>query len=177
VELCPNPCVFWYIDSNEGRKSLEEKEQALYIFRKLVYVLYLEIGSLQPRIHPELAEKADMRTQFFRSDKARMAAELYYQVEDKDTPADITGPFEQRTHLTLEDIHRAFVEGDWRNKFGGYNYGGPRWVEVADATLRLRDLIEREEWDKTAGLLFEIKGMKTNQGYLIHQFERTERRR
>jgi hypothetical protein len=156
---------------------MDEKEQALYFFRKLVYVLYLEIGALQTHIHPELAEKADMRTQYFRGERERMAAELYHQIEQEQEPAKIVWPFEQRTSLTLQDIHRAFAEGDWKNKFGGYNFGGPRWLPIAEAALKLQKRIEQEDWEEARLLLFEIKGMKTNQGYLIHQFERTERRR
>lgn len=156
---------------------MDDKEIALYFFRKLVYTLYLEVGSLTPKIHPELAEKAYLKTAFFAREKERQAADLFYQVEHETDPAKIVAPFEERTGLSLKDVRRAFTEGDWSNKFGGYNFGGPRWARIADAAVELQPLIEQAKWAETKELIFEIKGLKTNRGYLIHQFERTERRR
>jgi hypothetical protein len=156
---------------------MNNQDEALFFFRKLVYAVYLEIGSLQPRIHPEIAEKADITNQFFTGDKQKHTAELYYMVEHKTTTPEILAPFVERTSLTLEDIHRAFVEGDWRNKFGAYNFGGPRWVKITETTMRLRDLIDQQDWEAAADLVFDVKKLKTNQGFLIHMFEWTERRR
>lgn len=156
---------------------MDNREQALFFFRKLVYLLYLEIAALRPNIHAELAEKADLKTAFFQRDKERQAAELYYQIENETQPAQIVYPFEERTGLSLEDLHRAFAEGEWRNKFGQFNFGGPRWERIAELTLALRNAIDTQNWDETAGLVFEIKRLKTNQGNLIKLFERTERRR
>lgn len=154
---------------------MDERETALYFFRKLVYLLYLEIGALQPRIHPVLAAKARLNTAFFQRDKERQAAALYKDIERETDLAKILAPFEERTGLSLEDVHRALVEGDWRNKFGAYNFGGPKWQKIAEVTLELHRLIAQADWGKTAELLYEIKGLKTNQGYLINQFERSER--
>jgi hypothetical protein len=155
---------------------MDDRETALYFFRKLVYVLYLEIGSLQPVIHPEIAAKANLKSAFFEREKERQAAALYRQVEKEEDPAAIVAPFIERTSLTLEDIHRAFMDGDWRNKFGGYTFGGPRWVRIAELTLELRKLIEQESWDQTANVIYDIKKLKTNQGYLVNMFERSDRR-
>ncbi len=153
------------------------RETALYIFRKLVYLLYLEIGALQPKIHPEIAKKAYLKTAFFQREKERQAAELYREVEQETDTARILAPFVDRTGLTLEDVYRALAEGDWRNKYGTYNFGGPKWAHIAEDALELRRLIDAQDWESAAGLLQEIKGLKTNHGYLINQFERTERRR
>jgi hypothetical protein len=156
---------------------MDERQQIFYIFRKLVYVLYQEIGALQPKIHPEIAQKADIKGGFFQGERERMAAELYLQIESEHDPEKIIAPFQMRTGLTLEDIHRAFVEGDWKNRFGSFNFGGPKWVKIAEVTLQLRTLIEQQAWEDAAVLIHEIKGLKNNQGYLINAFERTERRR
>lgn len=156
---------------------MDTRESALYIFRKLVWLLYLEIGALQHSVHPELAAKAKLKTAFFTREKERQAADLYRESERFDTPAAISAPYKERTGLSLDDVHRAFLEGDWRNKFGGYNFGGPKWQKIAEAALALRALIEQQNWEEADALLHEIKGLKTNQGYLINQFERTERRR
>jgi hypothetical protein len=139
-------------------------------------VLYLEIGALQPRNHPEIAGKARLNSAFFQREKERQAAALYRQTERETDLEKIVAPYVERTGLTLEDIHRAFAEGDWRNKFGAYNFGGPRWERIAAAALQLRQALEQQDHEKIAGLVQEIKGLKTNQGYLINQFERSERR-
>lgn len=156
---------------------MDQRETALYFFRKLVYLLYLEIGALQPKVHPELARKARLNTAFFQRDKAKQAAALYQEIEHQTDPDKIIAPFEERTGLSLEDVHRVLAEGDWRNKFGAYNFGGPKWQKIAEVTLELRRLIEQADWEKTSDFLYEIKGLKTNQGYLINQFERSERHR
>ncbi len=156
---------------------MDDRETALYVFRKLVYVLYLEIGALQPRIHREVARKAKLDNAFFQRDKEREAARLDRQVENETDPEKIVAPYQERTGLTLEDIHQAFAEGDWKNKFGSYNFGGPKWVRIAETALELRKKIEQQDWEGAAELVYEVKGLKSNQGYLINQFERADRRR
>ena len=156
---------------------MNPQESALYFLRKLAYVLYLEIGALTPAIHPELAAKADIKNAFFTRDKERQAVELYQQTLTAAAPEEIFAPYVERTGLTLDDVHRAFVEGDWRSGFGQYNFGGPKWVKIAEATLQLREAFLAQNWERVEDLLFEIKALKSNQGYLVNQFERTERRR
>jgi hypothetical protein len=156
---------------------MDEKTTALYFFRKLVYVCYLEIGSLQHRNHPQLATKALLKTAFFEREKEKQAAALYRLTENEESTVAILTPYIERTGLTLEDVARAFREGDWRNKFGGYTFGGPRWANIAEATLQLRQLIDQGEWEKTVDIIFEIKKMKSNQTYLVNHFERGDRRR
>ncbi len=162
-------------DRLPGRLSPEE--EVLYVYRKLIYVLYLEIGALQPRIHPEVAARADLRSAFFERNKERHAAALYHQSESERNPSLIEAPYQQRTGLTLEDIHEAFADGDWKNKFGQYNFGGPKWEHIAKLTLELRGLIQKGAWEDASALVYEIKKLKTNQGHLVNQFERSERRR
>lgn len=156
---------------------MDNRETALYIFRRLVYVLYLEIGALQPANHAAVAKKARLNTAFFQRDKERQAIEMFQQVENETETAKILAPFEERTGLSLEDIQRAFSEGDWRNKFGAYNFGGPKWARIAESAVELRRLMDQGDWEEVGDLLYEIKGLKNNQGYLVNQFERIERRR
>ena len=156
---------------------MDKKEEVFYFFRKLVYALYLEIGALQPYIHPEIASKADINNAFFKGERKRQAVDLFSQIESETSPAKVIAPYQERTGLALEDIHRAFVEGKWRSKHGGYYFGGPRWARIAEITLELRLRIEQEEWDRAEDLLYDIKRLKTNQGFLVHLFEWTERGR
>jgi hypothetical protein len=160
-----------------SQHMLTEKEEVFLIFRKLIFVLYVEIGALRPEIHPELAAKADIRNVFFHGEKQKQAAFLYHQTEFEEDIPKILAPYQEKTGLSLEDIHRAFVEGNWQVKNGGYHFGGPRLVKIAEAALELRDLLEREDWEDAALLVYKIKKLKTNQGFLVNQFEWTERRR
>lgn len=156
---------------------MNKKEEALYFFRKLVYVIYLEIGSLTPEIHSVIAEKADITNGFFHGEKQRQSAALYHQVEAEVDTAKILAPFIKRTGLTLEDIYQAFDEGSWQNKFGKYNFGGPKWVKIAELALQLRKFIDGGSWDEASNLIYDIKKLKTNQGFLVNQFEWSDRRR
>lgn len=156
---------------------MEEHATALYVFRKLVYVLYLEIGSLRTNIHPGIAKKAHMKTAFFEREKERQALDLYRQIENETNVEKILIPFIDRTGLKLEDIHRAFVEGNWKNKFGGYNFGGPKWAKIAEVAVAMQKSLEQNDWAAVDELVQEVKGLKTNQGFLVSQFERTDRRR
>lgn len=156
---------------------MEIRQQAYFIFRKLVYVLYQEIGALLPRNHPQVAKKAYLKTAYFQGERERQAASLYHQIENEENLDTIVAMFHQRTGLFLEDIHQAFAEGDWKNKYGAFNSGGPKWVRIAEVTLELRRLIQEENWEAAELLILDIKGLKTNQGYLVNLFEWTERRR
>lgn len=155
---------------------MNEKDTALYFFRKLIYVLYLEAGALQSNIHPELAQKAKLKTAFFEREKDRQAIDLYLLTETEEEPGKVIGPYAERTGLSLEDLERLFREGDWRNKFGAYTFGGPRWARIAEAAIRLKNLIQQGDWESTAELVYEIKKLKTNQGFVINHFERGDRR-
>jgi hypothetical protein len=156
---------------------MDDREEAFYFFRKLVFVLYMEVGALHPGIHAELAGKADIRNSFFHGEKQKQAADLYHQIEQEEDPARIVLPFRERTGLTLEDVHRAFVEGNWQDKHNSYHFGGPKMVKIAAAALELRDLIEKADWQAASILVYQIKKLKTNQGFLVNQFDWSERRR
>jgi hypothetical protein len=155
---------------------MDQQESAFYFFRKLVYVLYLEVGGLQPRIHPELAGKAYLKTAFFEREKERQAAELYRQTEAETDTETILAPYKERTGLSLDDVERVFREGDWKNKFSGFTTGGPRLARIAQVTIQLKSLIDQEDWQGAADLIYEIKKLKTNQTYVVNVFERSERR-
>ena len=156
---------------------MDQSTESLYFFRKIVFALYLEIGSLQTRIHPAIAARADLTNQFFQGEKQRQAAALYHQIETETNTQKIVGPFQERTALTLEDIHQAFMEGNWRNKYNSYTSGGPKWARIAETALELRRLIDQQNWTAASDLLYEIKKLKTNQGFLVQMFEWTERRK
>lgn len=156
---------------------MDERETALFLFRKLVFALYSEIGALQPQNHPEVAQKADLTHGFFQREREKQAAQLYLLTEQAQQPDEILQPYVDRTGLTLADVERAFREGNWQNKFQGYTFGGPRWARIAEMAIQLKDVIERQAWDEARPLSFDIKKTKHNRGLLIDLFDRTERYR
>jgi len=152
-----------------------QHELALFFYRKLLFALYAEIGALQPHHHEEIARKADLTHGFFQREREKQAGQIYHRTVHLTDPAAIEEPYRDRTGLSLEDVHQAFAEGNWKNKFQAYSLGGPRWAGIAEKTLELRDVIQRGDWDRVQTLTLEIKGMKHNQGYLVDLFDRTER--
>lgn len=156
---------------------MDDRETALFIFRKLIFALFSEIGALQPDNHPEIAKKADLTHGFFQREREKQSAQLYLLTEQAQTTGEILQPYIDRTGLTLEDVERAFREGNWRNKFKGYTFGGPRWARIARIAMELRDVIDRQAWEEARPLIYDIKKMKHNRGLLIDLFDRTERYR
>lgn len=154
---------------------MDEREKALFFFRKLVFCVYMEVGALRPEVHPELAARAALTSSFFRGERKKQAAQLYHQIETEEETARIVRPFKERTGLTLSDVFRVFAEGNWKNKYSGFNAGGPKWTRIAAITLDLMRAIDAEDWEEATYLSYEIKSLKTNFGPLINEFDKTER--
>lgn len=157
--------------------DMDPRERALFFFRRIVYSLYLEIGSLQPQNHHAIAQKADLKHGFFQREREKQAAELFIQTENEQNLISILKPYRERTGLTLADIHQAFSEGNWQNKFKGYNFGGPRWAKISQAALDLKRAIEEEDWEQAEEVIYLMKRLRTNFGHLVEMFERIDRYR
>ncbi len=154
---------------------MNEKEKAFFFFRKLVFCVYSEVGALKAEVHPELAAKVALTSSFFQGERKKQAALLYQRIEEEEDTAKILAPFEERTGLSLYDVFRVFDEGNWQNKFSGYNFGGPKWTRITAITMDLKRAIDDEDWEKATDLSYDIKGLKTNFGLLINEFDKTDR--
>lgn len=154
---------------------MDPQEEALLYFRKLLFLLYREIGALQPQIHAELAAKAKRTNWFFTGGRKKVALDLYRKSEREATVQNILLPYVERTGLTLEDLRRAFAEGNWSNRYGGHWMGGPKWAHITEKTIELKELIDHQDWDRFPDLALDVRGLKDNQGYLIEKFDQTER--
>ncbi len=153
---------------------MDTNQKALYYFRKLVYCLYREIGVLLPRNHREIAAKARLDSGFFKGERKKQASALYHLTEDEENTGVILKPYEERTGLLLEDIHRAFAEGDWRNSCGSYSFGGPKWASIAKKVLELRRVIDNQDWGTVDSLIREIDTLEHNTGLITEKFGQTE---
>ena len=150
------------------------KQEALFFFRKLVYCVYREIGVLKPQNHVELAAKANRKTTFFSEDRKRQAGELYHLTETEENTALILGPYEERTGLSLADVHRAFAEGHWQRPNGKYYFGGPKWAKITEKALELRQIVDAADWTKVPALLDAVRTLEHNSGLVIKKFHETE---
>lgn len=153
---------------------MKEEQQALDYFRKLVSFLYREIGVLVPRNHEELATRRNLRSGFFeKTQRKRQARELYRHTVTQERTRAILKPYEERTGLTLEDLRRAFEEGNW--ECGGTIYfGGPRWAIIAETTLTLRQVIDTNDWGEVPGLIRKIDALRHNTGRIAAKFKELE---
>lgn len=146
------------------------ESDSLDFFRKEVSFLYREIGILKTRNHPELAAKARLDGGFFSPSRKSLAKDYYHQTKTQDDPSVILKPYVEHTGLDLEDIYRIFDEGDWKNSYGGYSYGGPKWAKIAKNALELRDAIDRGDWDEAWEITRRGKSLEHNNGLLVNKF-------
>lgn len=155
--------------------TMNDPQQALFFFRKVVFCLYREAGAMNESTHEELAKKAHLKTSFFHGARKRMAVQLYHDIKKETQTRRILTPFMLRTGLNLEDLQQLFDEGNWQGKFKKIFQGGPKWARIAEEAIRLRDAIDKADWPTALLVTHTMKGMKTNNGFLIDEFELTER--
>jgi len=154
---------------------MNDPQQALFFFRKVVFCLYREAGAMNENTHAELAQKAQLKTAYFQGARKRMAAQIYHQIKKETQTGRILMPFMLRTGLNLEDLQQLFAEGNWQGKFKKIFQGGPKWARIAEEAIRLRDAIDEADWSAALLVTHTLKGMKTNNGFLVDEFELTER--
>ena len=144
---------------------------ALYMFRNLVYCLYREIRALREYNHERIYSKIKHSSFFY--DKLagkNQADQLYKQTECFDKINDILQPYKDKTGLTIYDLCQAFKEGNWKNSHGDINYGGPKWGEIADATLELKNLICNQKCEGINAMIPKICALRHNTGKVVDKF-------
>ena len=150
--------------------EMQPRDGALYYFRHLVYCLYREIGVLRSSNHAEVAKKAWLKSGFFTGDRKRQAGDLYCMTRLENRSEAILRPYKTRTGLTLEDIFRAFDEGNWQQG-GHFVFGGPKWAKIAENTMALRDAIDSENWTTAKNLILEIRTLEHNNALVVTKFK------
>lgn len=151
--------------------------EALDTFRKLVALLYREIGVLDSRNHRELAGKRKLEFGFFSTPARKtMSRELYRKTRQHAEPRSILQAFEEHTGFSLHDIERAFREGNWKNSSGSYSYGGPKWASIAQATISLLAAITEHDTAAIRRLLKEVGRLEHNNGRIVDRFRQLDSR-
>lgn len=142
------------------------RARGLDYFRRVVALLYREIGVITGRNHAELAAKAKSREPFF-ADRKGQAKQLY-KLSLTDSKIEHTlARYERRTGLSLEDVRRAFAEGHWGDP---PSFGGPKWGAVAAAAIQLGDAIDHNTWSEVDRLVHYIDGLQHNNGRVVSKF-------
>jgi hypothetical protein len=153
---------------------MDTRQEALYYFRNLVYCLYREIGVLTVGNHPELARKAKLESPFFSNQRKTQAKQLYHQTTTEGNPRAILKPYEDRTGLSLQDLYRIFDEGNWRNTYGSYSFGGPKWARIAKETIALYQAIDEEDLERVPALIHQISTLRHNTDLVVRKFQPRE---
>jgi hypothetical protein len=142
----------------------------LDMFKKATSFLNREIGILEPKNHHEVNDRRSNEFDFFGKRRKSLARELYHKTKQENNPHAVIAPYERKTGLSLEDIHRAFDEGDWRAPGGKVHYGGPKWAAIAATTIKLRDALlasdEEAAWKHTQ----RLEELEHNNGPLVNKF-------
>ncbi len=145
-------------------------QKAVDTFRRLVALLYREIGVLLPRNHEEVATKRRMSMKFFDENRKTTSHAVYRRTRnDPDldsTPAEL----ERITGLSLQDVRRAFCDGHWANASGRYSFGGPRWCRIAEGCISLGNAIRSNDAAATTDALDNISRLEHNNGKIIDKF-------
>lgn len=152
---------------------METRSDAVEAFRRLVSLLYREIGVLKTRNHPRVAAKAKLGAPFFQDRKGE-AKRIYRETRDENQPHRILDSYTAQTGLTLEDIREAFEQGDWKTSSGSIAYGGLKWAKVAEFTQALCNSIDQDDEERLAALMTRLPTLQHNNGLIIKKFSQLD---
>jgi hypothetical protein len=152
---------------------MEKAPDVIDCFRRLVSLLYREIGVLKPQNHADIAAKAKLSAPFFK-DRKREAKRLYRETRYEERPQVILEAYRAHTGLTLEDIYQAFGRGKWMTASGRIAFGGPKWAATAKFTLDLRDAIASRDQERQTILIANIAALEHNNGRIVEKFSQLD---
>jgi hypothetical protein len=146
------------------------QKRGLDYFRRVVALVYREIGVLRASNHQAIASKANAAGGFFGLDRKAQAKQLY-----KLSLADISitqtlGRYAKRTGLTLEDVHEAFRAGNWGSASGRFAFGGPKWAAITKAAIQLGSAIQDQDWPEVERLADLVDTLEHNNGRIVGKF-------
>jgi hypothetical protein len=152
---------------------MEKPRDVLDCFRRLVSLLYREIGVLKPQNHADVAAKAKLSAPFFK-DRKRDAKRVYQETRYEKRLEVILEAYHARTGLALEDVYQAFNRGKWTTAGGRIAFGGPKWAAIAKFTLDLRDAIASHDQERQTMLIAQIDVLEHNNGSIVEKFSQLD---
>jgi hypothetical protein len=147
---------------------------ALDHYRRLVSLVYREIGVLRASHHP-LAAKAKAKDPLFKNETRKGRARDIYRMTLAETdPVRIAAAYENRSGLSLMEIHEAFLNGKWGNRFGGYSYGGPRWARITETALKLGSALQNGSASELSRVIRTVLTLEHNNGRITEKYSQLD---
>jgi hypothetical protein len=143
------------------------RKKGLDYFRRVVALLYREIGVLKAANHAGVAAKARLSGGFFGTDRKLQAKQLYKLSLTDPNLALTLSRYEKRTGLTLEDLREAFEAGHWGKP---PSFGGQKWAAIAAAAIQLAAAIRAAAWSEVDRMTMTIERLEHNNGPIVGKF-------
>ena len=150
--------------------QLTVHKRGLDYFRRVVALVYREIGVLKASNHQVIASKANVAGGFFGPDRKAQAKQLYKLSLTDISIAQTLGRYAKRTGLTLEDVYEAFRAGSWGSASGGLDFGGPKWAAVTKAAIQLGSAIQDQVWPEVERMADLVDTLEHNNGKIVGKF-------
>jgi hypothetical protein len=146
------------------------QSRGLDYFRRVVALVYREIGVLKAPNHAAVAAKINAAGGFF-GPQRKVEAQKLYKLSLTDISIDYTlTRYAKRTGLTLDDVYEAFRSGKWGTASGEFGFGGPRWAAITKTAIELGSAIRGKNWSAVEAAISEIDGLEHNNGRIVGKF-------
>ena len=146
------------------------QSRGLDYFRRVVALVYREIGALKSSNHAAVAAKMNAAGGFF-GPQRKIEAQKLYKLSLTDISVDHTlTRYSKRTGLTLGDVYEAFRSGKWTTASGGVAFGGPKWAAITKTATELGSSIRSKNWLEVEATIKVIDGLKHNNGPIVGKF-------
>ena len=147
-----------------------EIDKALEIYRKLVSLLYREIGAMVRNNHPMLYDGSKLAGSTFAKERKQRARDIYCDSRGERDPDAIAELYRRETGLSLDQVHQAFREGDWLLGRSKHSFGGPKWAKIAEAAADLRQTIRDRDETAAVVTLKQVEVLQHNNGPIVDKF-------
>ena len=146
------------------------QSRGLDYFRRVVALVYREIGVLKASNHAAVAAKINAAGGFF-GPQRKVEAQKLYKLSLTDISVDHTlTRYAKRTGLTLDDVYEAFRSGKWSTASGGFAFGGPKWAAITKTATELGSAIRSKNWSEVEATINVIDGLEHNNGRIVGKF-------
>lgn len=150
---------------------MDQRDNALYYFRNLIYCLYREIRVFEKRNYPKFFFKTLANSDYFDKYEGLIKADnLYTTTEQEQNVNRVIYAYFKETGFKLEEILEVFSQGDWERN-GCISYGGPKWAEIAKVTLSLKNAIEQDDHKEMKTLIEAVNDLEHNHDKIVNKFK------
>ena len=147
-----------------------EIDKALEIYRKLVSLLYREIGAMVRNNHPMLYDGSKLAGSTFAKERKQRARDIYCDSRGERDPDAIAELYRRETGLSLDQVHQAFREGDWLLGRTKHSFGGPKWAKIAEVAIDLRNPLRDGDHAAARLLIKQVGALHHNNGRVVDKF-------